>query len=336
MSLFAASVLPAQDKSAAERVKLGIDVFALRSQGFGPFEFLDYAARKRLRVVHLSEIRFIGGLEETHLRKLKAYADRLGVEIEVGMMSLCPSSKRFDASAGTAEEQVARMARAARTVGAQFFRAVVGSLDDRKLPGGIERHIENTVAVLRRSRTLLLDLGIKAAIENHAGDLQARELKQLVEAAGTDIAGVCLDSANPLWALEDPHLTLETLHPYVLTSSVRDSAVWLTPEGYAVAWTRMGEGTVDIASWIRSYARLCPGRALSIETIVTGPRVFAFERPGFWTGYENVRAAEFHRLLKLAARGSARSAPSKLSAEQARRRELEDFEVSLDYVKGIL
>src|SRR5439155_1137922 len=125
------------------------------------------------------------------------------------------------------------------------------------------------VKVLRNMRSKAIDSNIKVAIENHAGDMQARELKSLIEAAGPDFVGACLDSGNPCWTIEDPHLTLETLHPYVLTSHVRDSAVWTTPEGAAVAWVRMGEGNVDIERYVRDYARLCPGRALSLESIVT-------------------------------------------------------------------
>ena len=59
------------------------------------------------------------------------------------------------------------------------------------------------------------------------------ELKGLVEAAGTDFVGVCIDSGNPVWTIEDPHLTLDTLAPYVLTSHMRDSALWRAPEGIA-------------------------------------------------------------------------------------------------------
>ena len=53
---------------------------------------------------------------------------------------------------------------------------------------------------------------------------------------------------------------------------------WQTPEGIAVQWTRMGEGNIDIASWVRRYRELCPGRALSMEIIVTGPRNRSEER----------------------------------------------------------
>ena len=95
-----------------------------------------------------------------------------------------------------------------------------------------------------------------------------------MEEAGKDFVGVCLDSGNPLWTIEDPHLTLETLHPYVLTSHIRDTAVWRVPEGAAVQWVRMGDGNIGIDDYVRKYTELCPGRALSLEIIVTQPRIF--------------------------------------------------------------
>ena len=74
-----------------------------------------------------------------------------------------------------------------------------------------------------------------------------------------------------MWTIEDPHLTLETLAPYVLTSHMRDSALWRTPEGIAVRWTRMGEGNIGMEDYIRKYMEKCPGKAVSLEVIVTQP-----------------------------------------------------------------
>jgi sugar phosphate isomerase/epimerase len=252
------------------------------------------------------------------------------------MRSICPTSKMFDAKAGTAEEQLSHMIDAAALVGSKIVRAVLGSADDRK-PGPLARHIESMVQVLRRSRSKAMDAGIKVAIENHAGDMQAPQLKMLIEEAGRDFVGACLDSGNPLWTLEDPHVTLETLHPYVLTSHVRDSAVWKVPEGAAVAWVRMGEGNVKIDEYVRKYATLCAGRALSMETIVTGPRVFAYRDAAFWDAYRDVPAWEFERFVEIAERGTARPAPSRArDQESAQRQEREDLEASLAYTKKLL
>jgi sugar phosphate isomerase/epimerase len=335
IALTAAAPLAAQTGSRPA-VKLGIDLFSLRSQNWTPFELLDYCARQQAKVVHFSEIRFIGGLEPDNLRRVRQRAGELGIEVEIGMRSVCPTSKMFDPKAGTAEEQLSRMIAAAVTAGSKIVRCVLGSADDRR-PGPIERHIESMVSVLHNIRSKAIDSNIKIAIENHAGDMQARELKSLIEAAGKDFVGACLDSGNPLWTLEDPHLTLETLHPYVLTSHIRDSAVWRVPEGAAVAWVRMGEGNVDIAGYVQKYAALCPGRAISLESIVTGPRIFPYHDPKFWEAYRTVPAWEFERFLEIAERGTPRPAPPRPpDQEAARRREREDLEASLQYTKRLL
>jgi sugar phosphate isomerase/epimerase len=326
---FLATATAAMSAAAAPApVKLGIDLFSIRSQNWTPFQYLDYCAAQKVQVVHFSEVRFIGGLAPDNLKRVRDYARPLGIELEIGMKSICPTSKMFEPKEGTAEEQLARMIEAAQIVGSKIVRCVLGSSDDRK-DGAIERHIESMVAVLRNSRQRALDANIKIAIENHAGDMQARELKSLIEAAGKDFTGVCLDSGNPLWTLEDPHLTLDTLHPYVLTSHVRDSAVWNVDEGAAVAWTRMGEGNVGIDDYVRKYAQLCPGRALSMETIVTGPRIFPYKDPKFWDAYRKDPAWEFTRFLKIAERGRPYQ---KLPGQHER----EDLEASLAYTRKAL
>src|SRR6266567_1210047 len=225
-----AAAAPFAIADAAPAVKLGIDLFSLRSQNWTPFQLLEYSAAQKAKVVHFSEIRFIGSLESDNLRAVRRRAEELGIQVEIGMRSICPTSKMFDAKAGTAEEQIARMLEAAKLVGSPIVRAVLGSSEDRK-PGPLERHIESTVQVLRNVRSRVQDMNLKIAIENHSGDMQGHELKQLIEAAGKEFVGACLDSGNPAWTLEDPHVTLDALYPYVLTSHVRDSAVWRVGEG---------------------------------------------------------------------------------------------------------
>jgi sugar phosphate isomerase/epimerase len=283
-------------------VKLGIDLFSLRSQGWTPFQYLDYCAGRGAKLVHFSEIRFIGSLDPDNLRKVRQHAESLSLEVEIGMKSICPSSKMFDPKQGTAEQQLTHMIDAAQIVGSKIVRAVLGSGDDRR-PGPIEVHIKDMVQVLKNVRSKAMDSNIKVAIENHAGDMQARELKVLVEEAGPDYVGVCLDSGNPLWTIEDPHLTLDTLHPYVLTSHLRDSAVWKVPQGAAVTWVPMGKGNVDIDGYVRKYIELCPGRPLSLESIVFGPRILPYRDPKFWDAFRKTPAWEFERFTAIAERG---------------------------------
>ncbi len=313
-------------------VTLGLDIFSLRSQGWTPFQQIDFSARHGFRVLHYSEERLIGGWDPAHLERVRNYAAERGIALELGMLSICPSSCIFKADQGTAEDQLARALEAARIVRSPFVRCVVGTIDDRRAPGGIERRIDDTVAVLRRMRTRIADAGLRIAVENHAGDMQARELRQLVEDAGTDIVGVCIDAGNAVWALEDPHLTLETLAPYVLTSHTRDSACWTVPDGAAVTWTRMGEGRVEIGRYLDNFVERCPSRTLSLEIIVTPqPRIMRYRDRAFWEAYRHTPAWEFERFLELA---GGPPIPAREGSPEAH--EVEDVEASVRWTREYL
>lgn len=334
-TLLTTSALSFAQEKSSPKPRLGLDLFSLRSQGWDAFQFLDYAAKQKVETIHYSEIRFIGSLEDDHLKKVRAKADEHGIQIELGMRSICPTSKAFDPKQGTAEQQLIRMIRAAKMAGSQIIRCFLGTSNDRE-GGEIDRHIESTIRTLKAVRTQVRDAGLKVAVENHAGDLQARELKSLVEGAGKDFVGVCLDSGNPLWALEDPHLTLETLGPYVLTSHVRDTSLWRTPEGAAVQWTRMGDGNIDIEGYLAKFLQLCPGKSISMEIIVTGPRIYPFHSAKFWDAYKKTPAWEFSRFLALADRGTARAVEPPVAKDRVAAKEREDLEASIRYTKELL
>ena len=311
--------------------RLGLDTYSLRAQSWDAFQQLDYCAAHGVAIVHFSEPRLIGGLERAHLERVKAHADSLGLDIEVGMLSICPTSGIFDATQGTAEEQLGRMIDAAVICGSPLVRCVLGNTFDRRTPGGIERHIEQLLKVLRQIRSRVMDAGVKIALENHSGDMQARELMALVETAGTDFVGVCSDSGNASGAMEDPHVTLETLAPYVLTSHMRDSAVWNTPGGIVAQWTRMGEGNVDIARYIRTYIERCPGRAVSLELIMHRQRTFDYHDPEFWAAYRATPAWEFARFLTRAEQGTPRA-----DVDASKTETIADVDASLEWLKKTL
>jgi len=326
----------AQGASMKPDVQFGVDLFSIRNAGFSPFEYLDYCAGLQARVVHFSEIRFLGGLEHEHLKKVRAHAERLGIAMEIGMLSICESSKRFDPKQGTAVEQLSRVIDAAQVAGSKLVRCVLGSMDDRATPVPLEKHIENCVKTLRAVRTRAQNAGLKIAVENHAGDLQARELKMLIEEAGKDTVGACLDSGNPVWALEDPHVTLETLAPYVLTSHVRDSYLWTDEQGVHVQWMRMGDGNVDIAGWVKKYCQLCPGKALSMEIICIPSRVFKVHDGAFWANYRNMPAWEYARFLRYAETAKALPPYVMPAKEQQGASQKADLEASTAFTKKVL
>jgi sugar phosphate isomerase/epimerase len=232
----------------------------------------------------------------------------LKLDVEIGMRSICPTSSAFDKAAGSAEEQIYRMVDAAKVVRSPIVRCFLGTQTDRRTD--IDKHIDETIKVLKNARSRIVDAGVKIAIENHAGDMQARELKRLVEGAGPDFVGVCIDSGNAVWTIEDPHLTLETLAPYVLTSHMRDSYVFNSPQGTAVQWSRMGDGNIGMEDYIRKFVQQCPGKPVSLEVIVSNsPRVFNYRDPQAWEIFKTTPAWEFARFLALCDKGVPRELP---------------------------
>ena len=200
--------------------------------------------------------------------------------------------------------------------------------------------MESLLGVCRRARDAALDAGVKIAIENHAGDMHSTELAGLVATAGTDYVGVNLDSGNALWTLEDPLDNLKNLGRYVVTTSLRDSAVWETPDGAAVAWTAMGEGQIDLKQYFETFDALCPGVPVHIETISGFNREIPYLKPEFWKAWPHMPAEAFAHFLALAKHGTPRApfqtpaGADKAAAEQAYQRG--EIERSLRYCKDVL
>lgn len=291
-------------------MKLGVDVFSLRFNDWNAFQLLDYCHRIGLEVVHFSDLEPFESLEADYLRQVKARADELGMAIEVGMGSICPTSTTFSDARGTAVEQLTQMLHLAHTLGSPAVRCYLGSNADRRTELPLRAHVEATIATCRAVRDVAMDLGVKIAIENHAGDLQGRELRALIEEAGPEFVGACIDAGNPLWVGESPFVTLEHLAPYVLMSHIRDTAVWPHPEGAVVQWVAMGDGTIGIQEWARRYRELCPHTHFTLEIITSlPPRVLNYLDPSYWEVYPETPAAEFARFLALVQRGRPYTEP---------------------------
>ena len=242
---------------------------------------------------------------------------------------------RSTRSTARSKSRSARALKASQIFGATCMRCVLGGDPERPQ---IEMHIDNMIKAVRGIRSRIVDSGVKLAVENHGGDLQAREMKMMVEAVGTDVMGVCLDSGNPVWMLEDPHMTLEMLIPYAETCHVRDSAVWKMPEGIAVRWVNMGDGNVDIDGWIRKFIAAKPGLPIIFENLVSGnPRVHAIYDPKFWDNWREDAGVGVQPVPADRRTRACRSRPMPLPAgKTAGQQRIEDLEICVRYTRELL
>jgi sugar phosphate isomerase/epimerase len=328
-------------------IKLGFDTYSLRAFKWKGLQLLDYAASQKLDTIQFSALDDYGGLDEANLQQVKDHAAKLRISLDSGMGCICETSKSWKKGARPAREQLLEGLKVAKTVGATAMRCYMGSSEDRLGPLPIEAHMETTIKLFRSVKAEATDLGVKIALENHSGDMQAREVRTIIEESGKEFVASCLDTGNPVWAIEDPFLTLEILAPYAVTTHVRDSVMFETPRGAAVQWVAMGDGVLDLPRFVAEFRRRCPKSTMQLE-IITGrpPRLMNYLEADFWKAFPKMPAWEFARFVALAKSGHpfmgamvVEDVPSKRAAvmdEALQEQQRVDLERSFEYCRKTL
>jgi sugar phosphate isomerase/epimerase len=341
----APALAEAAPPAPAVPIKLGFDTYSLRAFGWKIPQILDYAASQKLDTIQISSMGDYENYEPAYLQKVKDTAARYKISLDAGMGCICPISKSFSKNGPPARDRILQGLQVAKAVGAASMRCYLGASNDRLGEPGIEACMAETIKVFKSVRSEALDLGVKIAIENHSGDLQARETRIVIEESGKDYVASCLDTGNPMWCVEDPFVTLETLAPYVVTTHVRDSAVFETPRGAAAQWVALGDGCVDMVKFVAAFRRLCPKSSMQLE-IITGrpPTDLPYLEAGFWKAFPKMLAAEFARFVALAKNGHpfmgsmviediAGRKPTPSMADALKEQQKADLERSFEYAR---
>jgi len=325
---------------SSKRLRLGFDNFSIRAFGWKTPKLIEYAASLKIDTLLLSDLDVYESLDQDYLQRIRQQARRAGIELQAGTGSICPSSSSYNKKKwGPAEDHARLLIRTAKHLGTPVARCYLGSRRDREGDGGIYAHMEAMTKVLKAVQHEAEDAEVKIAIENHAGDMQAWELVSLIEGAGTSFVGATMDPGNAAWTLEDPMVNLEILGPHVVTTGIRDTAVWETDKGAACMWANMGHGGVDWPAYVKRFRALCPQAPFVLEIIsYKWSSEAAYLSPDFWSKFPRARAREFARFVALAKQGSKYqipagrpSGPASRELEQAQQKF--DLEESLKYCR---
>lgn len=291
---------PAAAARISGQIPMGLNTYCLRSLRWNDAQLLDYCASQRLDAIFLQDSQDPKRDDPEHWKWVRGRAKELGLHLETGGGTLLPKTPAdFDAKVAELRHNINRAA----GMGSTLVRALLAS-DRASLPAGtIEQHTETAVRLLRTVRTQSMDSGVKVAIEVHK-DLQAWEHRIVIESAGPEFVGTYLDTGNPVFVMEDPMQTLEELGKYALTVHLRDSVVYEHPDGVAVQWVPLGEGTIDFRKILARMREICNPVHVYIKPI-TGrpPYVHRIYDPAYWAPYPKARAADFTRFLALAKKG---------------------------------
>jgi len=339
---FASSIALAAPALAAPRKwPLGLNTYCLRFQRWNDRQLVDYCVSQKLDAIFLQDSLDPGVMDPKHWADVRSWVKENGLHIETGGGALLPRTQDgIPRSVAALRKNIERAA----AMGSPIVRALLAG-DRYHMPddGPVEKHMETGVRILREVRSQALDAGLKIGIENHK-DLQAWQTREFIETAGKEFVGSYLDTGNPVFVMEDPFTTVEELGPYAVSFHLRDSVVYETPDGIAVQWVPLGEGTVDFKALVARASQLLPSVYIYCKPI-TGrpPEVLPVYKEEFWSKwFPRARSSDFSRFLALAKRGQPYS-KGQVTADTPelrdrymdalKRQQLEHMERSLAYCR---
>lgn len=193
-----------------------------------PFDLLDIAQEHQLGVVQFADNMPLGTLSTATLVELKAHADKLGIQIEIGTQS-------FDV------EEVTQYIQIAKILDARILRVALDGID-------AEKTVPDLAKEFRQVLPACVTANVRIAIENHF-NFPAPRMVALLKEINSEQVGVCLDVANSICAGEWPSQTVQTLAAYTINLHLKDYLI--TPDAFGVGFIiqgcPLGQGRTDCA-----------------------------------------------------------------------------------------
>ena len=344
--LFGLALGAAATASAASRKwALGINTYCIRFQRWNDRQLFDYCVGHKLDAIFLQDSLDPSVMDPKHWAEVRRWVKDAGMRIETGGGAILP---RTEAGFGQAVATLRKNLDRAAAMGSPVVRALLAG-DRYSMPddGPVDKHMETAIRILREVRTQAMDLGLKIGIENHK-ELMAYQTRQVIEGAGKEFVGSYLDTGNPVFVAEHPLTTIEELGPLAVTFHLRDSVVYEQPDGIAVQWVPLGEGTLDFKMLVARAAEIMPDGVYIYCKPVTArpPVVLPVYDDQFWVKwFPKGRSQDLGRFLALAKRGKSYGKPhvtgdlpdvrDKLMGA-LKPQQMEHMEQSLAYCKGTL
>jgi 3-oxoisoapionate decarboxylase len=189
---------------------------------------LSWAIDHHLTAVQYCENLSLFALEDQELDRLADRATDARVALEMGLKGLEMTTHQ-------------RALNLAHRIGSPFVRMVIDNGPDQPSFFQAAERLAPIAELYRQQN-------IRLGIENH-DRFPAKVLRQLVEDLGTDVVGICLDTANSLGCLEGTEEVVRELGALAINVHVKDIAIRRIPDmmGFTVSGTPLGKGMIDFA-----------------------------------------------------------------------------------------
>jgi len=188
---------------------------------------IDKAREYGIGIVQIADNLPLEDLSGNELVDLRNYACEKGISIEMGGRGIVP-------------EHVMKCLLAAEYLKSPILRIVIDAQ-------GFEPDLQSIVSIVKELIPELKSRKIKLAIENH-DRLKAREFESIIQSAGTEWIGICLDSVNSMGAGEGFETVSEILIPYTINLHIKDFTIYRVSHkmGLVIEGRPAGKGMLDI------------------------------------------------------------------------------------------
>jgi 3-oxoisoapionate decarboxylase len=190
-------------------------------------DLVDKASKSGLRLVQIADNLPLETMKENEISTLKNYADDKKVEIEMGGRGLTP-------------EHTMRCLETAKLVNSPILRMVIDG-------AGFEPDLITITAIIKDLLPEFKSRNIRLAIENH-DRFKAREFEKIVQSAGSEYVGICLDSVNSMGAGEGFAEVSRILLPYTINLHIKDFTIRRVSHkmGIIIEGSPAGKGMLNI------------------------------------------------------------------------------------------
>jgi sugar phosphate isomerase/epimerase len=222
---------------------------SLPAKPMSAFDLVDRAFSAGLKVVQIADNLPLEYWHQEQLNELYSYGSGKRVSIEMG-------------SRGLTIEHTIKCLETAKILHSPILRMVIDKT-------GFEPDLKSVISIVKELLPEFKSRGIPLAIENH-DRFKAREFEKIIQSAGSEWIGICLDSVNSMGAGEGFETVSEILLPYTINLHIKDFLIRRVSHkmGLIIEGKPAGKGMLNIRELVDrlSEGNHCQSSVLELWT----------------------------------------------------------------------